>query len=144
MAGLEGDPALGQTLFARQACSTCHTASPEEAHKGPFLGGISQRYNRAELIDSIVRPAAVVAQGFATNYFDMKDGRHLEGFIVREGTTEVVIRDIVGAETTLAKNAIADRGAREGSIMPPGLVDSLTLDEFASLLAYLDSLKGGE
>jgi putative membrane-bound dehydrogenase-like protein len=144
VAGLKGDPDLGQTLFTRQACATCHTASPEEALKGPFLGGISQRYNRAELIDSIVRPAAVVAQGFGTNYFDMKDGRHVEGFIIREGTTEVVVRDIAGTETTLAKNAIAERGTRDGSIMPQGLVDNLTLQEFASLLAYLDSLKGGD
>jgi putative heme-binding domain-containing protein len=143
IAGLKGDTKLGQTLFTRQACAACHTASPEEALKGPYLGGISQRYNRTELIDSIVRPAATVAQGFTTNFFDMKDGRHLEGFVVREGTTEVVIRDIVGAETTLQKAGIADRGVREGSIMPPGLVDSLTLDELASLLAYLDSLKTG-
>jgi putative heme-binding domain-containing protein len=143
MAALKGDATLGQTLFTRQACATCHTASPEEALKGPYLGGISQRYNRAELIDSIVRPAATVAQGFATNYFEMKDGRQLSGFIIQEGTTEVVIRDIAGTETKLAKNAIANRGVLEGSVMPPGLVDSLTLQEFASLLAYLDSLKSG-
>jgi putative heme-binding domain-containing protein len=142
LAGLKGDVKLGQTLYTRQVCATCHTASPEEALKGPYLGGISQRYNRTELVESIVRPAATVAQGFTTNFFDMKDGRHLEGFVVREGTTEVVIRDLAGAETTLAKAGITNRGVREGSIMPPGLVDNLTLDEFASLLAYLDSLKG--
>ncbi len=86
-----------------------------------------------------------MAQGFTTNYFDMKDGQHFEGFVVREGTTEVVIRDIAGTETTLPKAGITGRGVREGSIMPQGLVDSLTLDEFAALLAYLDSLKpGGE
>ena len=143
IAGLKGDATLGQTLFTRQACSACHTASPEEALKGPYLGGISQRYNRTELIDSIVRPSATVAQGFATNSFEMKDGRQLSGFIVQEGTTEVVIRDIAGTETKLAKSAIANRSALEGSVMPPGLVDSLTLQELASLLAYLDTLKSG-
>ncbi len=137
-----GDVALGRTLFTRQGCAACHTASPEETEKGPYLGGIATRYSRAELIESIVRPAAKVAQGFATNFFDMADGRHLEGFVVREGGTEVVLRDLAGAETTVRKDQIKARGVREGSIMPPGLADSLTLQELASLLAYLGSTTG--
>ena len=134
-----GDVPLGRTLFTRQGCAACHTASPEETEKGPNLGGIATRYSRTELIESIVRPAAKVAQGFATNFFDMADGRHLEGFVVREGGTEVVLRDLAGVETTVRKDQIKARGVREGSIMPPGLADSLTLHEFASLLAYLGS-----
>jgi putative heme-binding domain-containing protein len=137
-----GDVPLGKTLFTRQGCAACHTASPEETEKGPYLGGIATRYSRAELIESIVRPAAKVAQGFATNFFDMTDGRHLEGFVVREGGTEVVLRDLAGVETTVRKDQIKVRGVREGSIMPPGLADSLTLQEFASLLAYLGSTTG--
>ncbi len=137
-----GDIALGRTLYTRQGCAACHTASPEETEKGPYLGGITTRYSRAELIESIVRPAAKIAQGFATNFFDTTDGRHFEGFVVREGGTEVVIRDLVGVETTIRKDQIKVRGVREGSIMPPGLADTLTLHELASLLAYLGSTTG--
>ena len=61
---------------------------------------------------------------------------------MREGGTEVVIRDLAGAETTLRKDQIKARGVREGSIMPPGLADTLTLHELASLLAYLGSTAG--
>ena len=137
-----GDVALGRTLFTRQGCAACHTASPEETEKGPYLGGITTRYSRAELIESILRPAAKIAQGFATNFFDTTDGRHFEGFVVREGGTEVVIRDLAGVETTLRKDQIKARGVREGSIMPPGLADTLTLHELSSLLAYLGSTAG--
>ena len=137
-----GDVQLGRTLFTRQGCAACHTASPEETEKGPYLGGIATRYSRAELIESLVRPAAKIAQGFATNFFDTTDGKHVEGFVVREGGTEVVIRDLAGVETTLRKDQIKSRGVHEGSIMPPGLVDSLTLQELASLLAYLGSTTG--
>ncbi len=137
-----GDIALGRTLFTRQGCAACHTASPEETEKGPYLGGIATRYSRAELIESIIRPAAKIAQGFATNFFDTTDGRHLEGFVVREGGTEVVIRDLAGVETTLRKDQIKARGVREGSIMPPGLADTLTLHELSSLLAYLGATAG--
>ena len=137
-----GDIALGRTLFTRQGCAACHTASPEETEKGPYLGGIATRYSRADLIESIVRPAAKIAQGFATNFFDTSDGRHFEGFVVREGGTEVVIRDLAGVETTIRKDQIKARGVREGSIMPPGLADTLTLQELSSLLAYLGSTTG--
>ncbi len=139
VASSNGDPQLGRTLFTRQGCAACHTASPEETEKGPYLGGIATRYSQSELIESIVRPNAKIAQGFATNWFQMADGRELQGFVIREGTLDVVIRDLVGAETTLQKGRIANRGVREGSIMPPGLVDTLTLQELASLLAYLRS-----
>jgi putative membrane-bound dehydrogenase-like protein len=139
LSSLAGDPQLGRALFTRQGCAACHTASPEETEKGPYLGGIATRYSRAELVESIVRPAARIAQGFATNWFDMKDGTQVQGFVVREGNLDVVIRDLLGVETTLRKNQIVARGVREGSMMPPGLADSLTLHELASLLDYLGS-----
>jgi putative heme-binding domain-containing protein len=140
--GVAGDVDLGRTLFTRQGCVACHTASPEETEKGPYLGGITTRYSRAELLESIMRPAAKIAQGFASTGFETVDGRSFEGFVVREGGTEVVIRDLAGVETTLQKSNIKARAVREGSIMPANLVDSLTLQELASLLAYLGSTSG--
>jgi putative heme-binding domain-containing protein len=142
LAGIPGDVAVGRTVFTRQGCAACHTASPEETEKGPYLGGIATRYSRDELLESILRPAAKVAQGFATNYFDTADGRQVQGFVIREGNLDVVIRDLTGAETTLQKNQIKSRGVREGSVMPPGLMDTSTLQELASLLAYLGSTSG--
>jgi putative heme-binding domain-containing protein len=142
LGSVPGNVELGKTLFTRQGCAACHTASPEETEKGPYLGGITTRYGRAELLESIMRPAAKVAQGFASTYFEMADGRTLEGFVVREGGTDVAIRDLAGVETTLLKANIKSRGVREGSIMPATLVDSLTLEELSSLLAYLGSTSG--
>lgn len=134
-----GDIALGRKLFTQQACSACHTTAAGEPEKGPPLGGIFTRYSRAEVLESIVRPSAKVAQGFATHTFTTHDKRQLSGFVVREGQDDVVIRDLAGTETTLRKNEIAARTAVEGSTMPPGLVDALTVPELASLLAFLES-----
>ena len=139
LSAAKGDVALGRTLFTRQACAACHTTTPPEPVKGPFLGGIFTRYSRAEVLESIMRPAAKVAQGFAAAWFTTTDNRQLAGFVVREGADDVVVRDIAGTETTLRKAQIASRGVSEGSIMPPGLVDSLTLQELASLMAFLET-----
>jgi putative membrane-bound dehydrogenase-like protein len=139
LATVTGDAALGRKLFDQQACGACHTTAAGQPEKGPPLGGIATRYSRAELIESIVRPAAKVAQGFATNWFTTTDKRQLAGFVVREGQEDVVIRDLAGTETTIRKSEIAGRGVNEGSTMPPGLVDTLTLHDLASLLAFLES-----
>jgi putative heme-binding domain-containing protein len=137
--GVTGDVALGRSLFTRQACAACHTIALSEPAKGPYLGGVFTRYSRAEVVESIMRPAAKVAQGFASAWFTTTDNRQLAGFVVREGADDVVVRDITGTETTLRKTQIASRGVSEGSIMPAGLVDRLTLQELASLLAFLES-----
>ena len=94
------------------------------------------------MLESILRPNAKVAQGFATGWFETTDKRRLEGFVVRESPADVVVRDMAGVETTISKTQIANRGTREGSIMPPGLVDGLTLQELASLLAFLTATTG--
>jgi len=60
---------------------------------------------------------------------------------VRESGDEVEIRNIQGVATVLQLKNVAKRGKLETSIMPVGLVEPLTVAEFASILAYLESLK---
>lgn len=139
LAGVAGDVPAGRRVFEQQACAACHTTTAAESVKGPYLGGIFTRYSRAEVLESIVRPGARVAQGFATNTFATTDGRQLSGFVIREGQDDVVIRDLAGTETTLRKTQISSRQVMEGSTMPPGLVDGITLQELASLLVFLES-----
>ena len=58
-----------------------------------------------------------------------------------ESGEEVEVRSANAQTTLVAKNRIDERGRRELSIMPTGLVDPLTPADLASLLAYLESLK---
>lgn len=137
----KGEAKTGAQLFLRLGCTACHTVSPDEPPKGPFLGGIATRYSRPELCESILKPSARIAQGFETQWFTTSAGDDLEGFVVREGGDEVEVRTIQGITATLGKKDIKERGKRETSIMPAGLTDKLTVQELASLLAYLESLK---
>jgi len=138
---MKGDPKQGAELFARQGCIACHTVSPNDPPKGPFLGDIAARYPRAELLESILKPNAKIAQGFATHWFETTEEDRYEGFIVRESGDEVEIRNILGVATVLPLKTVAKRGKLETSIMPVGLVEPLTVPELASILAYLESLK---
>jgi putative heme-binding domain-containing protein len=136
-----GDAKLGGELFVKLTCVNCHTVSKNEAPKGPFLGGIAKRYSRPELVESIVKPNAKIAQGFVTHYFVTKKRQRVDGFIVREAGDEVEVRTVQGASVTLKNADIARKGTVATSIMPEQLVDNLSLDELASIVAYLESLK---
>jgi putative membrane-bound dehydrogenase-like protein len=137
---LPGDVARGEQLFTKQQCVNCHTVNKSETPKGPFLGGISARYNRAELTESILKPSAKIAQGFETQWFETDDGKTFEGFVSRESGTEVEIRNVKGEQQIISKEHLEERGKREQSIMPNGLLDNVTPADLASLLKYLESL----
>jgi putative heme-binding domain-containing protein len=136
-----GDAARGAQLFARQGCVSCHTVSQNEALKGPLLAGIAARYSRKELTESILKPSAKIAQGFETQFFVLDSGKLIDGFVVRESGDEIEVRGANGQTTIVAKSSIDERGKRETSVMPTGLVDPLSPQDLASLLAYLESLK---
>lgn len=137
---LPGDVSRGEQLFAKQQCVNCHTVNKNDPPKGPYLGGISARYNRTELTESILKPSAKIAQGFETQWFQTDEGLTFEGFVARESGTEVEIRNVKGEQQIISKEHIEERGKREQSIMPTGLLDTVTPADLASLLKYLESL----
>ena len=137
---MKGDPALGEAVYIKAACATCHTVSQDQQQKGPYLGNISNTYRRNDLALSILDPNKTIAQGFATNLLNLKDGKALMGFITKESADEVKIRDVAANEHTVTKSDIAKRTTLPTSIMPPALLNNYSVKELASLLDYLESL----
>jgi putative heme-binding domain-containing protein len=142
VAAAKGKAANGAALFTKVGCAACHTVSADEPPRGPFLGGISARYNRAELCESVLKPSAKISQGFETQWFKPAKGDVVEGFVTRESGDAVELRNVNGETLVLKKDAIQRRGKRDASTMPEGLVANLTAEELADVVAYLESLKG--
>ncbi len=140
----QGNPRKGEPLFQRQNCVACHTTANGQIPKGPHLVDIGKRYKKQELVDSILNPNAKIAQGFDTYAFITVDGKVLSGFITSESANEVHIRQTNGLPLVLKKDDIDVRRKSEGSMMPKGLVDNLTPELLADLIAYLQSLKSNQ
>lgn len=70
----------------------------------------------------------------------MTDGRILQGFVVTESATAVKIRDAKGLSRDLKLEEIEERLKQKQSMMPVGVVNNLTPEEVANLVAYLRSL----
>jgi len=140
----KGDAVKGKALFKAQLCSACHTDADGQALKGPHMVDIGKRYSAAELVESILKPSTKIAQGFETYQFDMKDGKVFTGFVVSEGAKSVLIRDGSGLQRELKLSEIESRTIQNQSMMPDGIVNNLTPDDLADLIAYLQSLTSGD
>lgn len=136
----KGDPAVGAQIFNQATCNNCHTVSKDVPQKGPYLGNIADTYRRPELAEMILNPNKTLAQGFVTNFFILKKGDPVMGFVVQESATEVTIRNQTGAEQKIPLADIQERQKLPTSLMPPGLMNQMTVKDFASLLDYLEQL----
>ena len=138
---LKGDAKRGEQLFTQQGCVACHTVKGTDPLKGPYLGNIANTYQRPALAEAILEPSKTIAQGFATNTITLKNGSTQMGFVTLEASDKIVLRNITSQEITITTADIAKREKSETiSLMPPGLAGTLTLQDFASLLDYLEAL----
>ena len=139
-----GDAKEGQQMYLKAGCIACHTANPDEPPKGPILSAVAKIYDRAALTESILKPSAKIAQGFESQWFKTKKGEQIEGFVTREGGDSVDVRIVTGQALTLEKSDIAERGKRDTSIMPEGLLNAFTPSDLQNLLAWLESLRAAK
>lgn len=136
----EGDVERGRKLFASQSCAACHTVVDGQTPKGPHLVDIGKRYQRPGLIESILKPSAKIAQGFDTYAFRTSDGKVFTGFVVSESAETITMRQATGVVVELPQDDIERRVKQPISMMPQGIVNNLTVEQLADLLAYLRSL----
>jgi putative heme-binding domain-containing protein len=141
MAKINGDPALGKTLFTKQGCVACHSIAKGETMKGPFMGQIGSIMNREQIAESILKPNASISQGFASVMITAKGDKSYMGFVSEESAEKLVIRDITGQVYTIKVSDIISRKELETSMMPPGLANELSYEEFASLITFLSQQK---
>ncbi|MHB1178438.1 MAG: DUF7133 domain-containing protein [Daejeonella sp.] len=141
MAKIKGEPALGKALFVKQGCQACHTINKGELLKGPFMGQIGSIMNREQIAESILKPNASISQGFATVLITTKANKSYMGFVTAESMDKITMRDITGQSTTLRTADVLSRKEMESSMMPVGLANSLSYEEFASLVTYLSQQK---
>ncbi|OYW21263.1 MAG: hypothetical protein B7Z55_05955, partial [Planctomycetales bacterium 12-60-4] len=139
---IPGKVGQGEALFAKLNCAKCHTVKSGEPLRGPFLPNVAKTYKRPQMAEAVLLPSKSLAQGFVTYTFVLESGKSLTGFVTNEAAEEITIRDNEGREFKLATDEIEERAKQSVSVMPEGLVKDITIDEFASLLAYLESLAG--
>jgi putative heme-binding domain-containing protein len=139
-----GDPERGNKLFQDVkglACVKCHAVEGKGGLVGPDLAGIAVKYNREDLMTSVLEPSKVIAQGYETVNVYTKGGKTLIGVFKGETADAVRLADAEGMEHVISKSNIEEKSFSPVSVMPNGLSDGMTLQDFADVIAFLEARK---
>jgi putative heme-binding domain-containing protein len=119
----------------------CHQIGREGVEFGPNLGEIGAKLGKEALYDAIVEPSSGISFGFEAWLLTMRDGDEVLGLIASETDQEVAVKVPGGQVLRYRKAEIVKRDKQAQSIMPAGMQEALSAQDFADLLTYLSSLK---
>ncbi len=130
----KADKRAGRALF-NVACASCHRLYGQGGEVGPDLTGAG-RDNLDYLLDNIADPSAVVSADFRMTVANLKDGRTLNALIAARTERTLTLKTMT--ETlTIQRGDVESLQESSLSLMPEGLLESLTPEQQRDLLAYL-------
>jgi len=142
---LTGNPERGAEILSPTgkwaACYACHTINGTGGKIGPDLSKVASRLDKAQILESLASPSKTIAPEFQAWRIESSDGKAETGFIVNQTESGTTFTLADGSARTLAKTAIKKQIPLATSLMPEGLLQTLTQQEAADVLAWLDSLK---
>jgi putative heme-binding domain-containing protein len=134
--GMSGNVERGAAVFEKSKCIKCHRYGNRGEGIGPDLSNVSNRFQRKEIVESVIFPSQVISDQFAAKTVVTADGKTYTGLIGPTGDGVVVLQ--ANAEkANVAKADIDMIVPSKTSAMPEGLFNTLTLEEIADLFAYL-------
>ncbi len=139
----QADPQAGRRVFESTklaGCYKCHRVEGRGADIGPDLTLIG-RTERKWIVESILQPSAVVAPHFQAWIVETQAGKTRTGQLIGTYLDKSVYVDEKGNRFQVLTSDVAEIRAAKQSIMPSGLLNSLTDQEVKDLVAYLTSRK---
>ena len=130
----------GRQLYSAVACAACHRFVNEGGSVGPDLTGVVGRYSVRDLLESVVVPSKVISDQYQAIMIQTKDGRVVTGRIGNlSGANVNVVEDMLdpGRMTGVRRADIEMMEPSPTSMMPEGLLNTLTAEEIQDLIAYL-------
>jgi len=141
---LVGDAARGRALFHEQAnmtCRNCHRVGATGKQVGPELTTIASKYDRQQLLESLLEPSRRIDPVYVTHVVQVEDGRSLTGVVVERTAERLTLRDAQDVVTVIPLASIEEQTQQPQSLMPEGLLRDLTAQQAADLLEFLTTLK---
>lgn len=131
----EADPMHGRLIFST-SCGACHKMYEEGGEIGPDLTG-SNRSNLAYILSNMVYPNEEIQDDYKMVVVTTRDGRTYMGNAISENEKQLTLR-VVGQEPiSISQSNIQTREVSNSSLMPEGLLQTLSDQEVLDLVAYL-------
>ncbi|MEO6033976.1 MAG: neutral/alkaline non-lysosomal ceramidase N-terminal domain-containing protein [Verrucomicrobiota bacterium] len=134
-AKLKGEVENGATMFAK-LCVNCHAFRGQGFPVGPDLMSWGDKTPEDFLL-AILDPSSVIEPRFIPYNLELKDGRSFSGIIKGETASSLTLAQAGGGREKILRSAIAEIKASSLSLMPEGLEEGHSPQDFADLIAYL-------
>ncbi len=137
-----GNPGRGAVLFASptQACLSCHQVGQAGGQVGPDLTKIATQRKPIEIVDSLWNPQSVVAKEYQAIAVLLADGLVLRGHLVSETDQEIVLREHSSNQQRRILQEDIEAVQEVGSLMPTGLMNSLSEQDQLDLISFVSDL----
>lgn len=130
----KADKSAGREIFTL-ACAVCHHLYGQGGEVGPDLTGAG-RDNLDYILDNVADPSAVVSADFRMSVVTFKDGRVLNGIIAAKTDRTITLKTMT-EKVTAERSEIESIKESNMSLMPEGLLESLTEEQVRNLVGYL-------
>ncbi len=138
-----GDVADGRTIFfSKGTCLVCHAVGGNGGDFGPDLSNIGEIRSRHDILEAIMYPSASFAREYETSKIVTKNASY-HGIITEQLPDLIIIETGPESKIQIPRNEIVSIEPASVSLMPPGLLNSLSIQEISDLMAYLESLPSG-
>lgn len=132
----------GVRAFRAALCSRCHRAGDYgdgSGVGGPILKGVAGRFSLADVATAVVEPNRTISDQYQNVDYRTHGGRLVSGRLVREenGVLEIRTALLSDAREKLKRADVATEKPSTTSPMPAALLDTLSEQEVADLMAFL-------
>ena len=134
---------MGRRIFYHSKvalCANCHRHRGRGNVVGPDLTAVASSGDRRRILRAILEPNRDVDPQFHAQTITLSSGKTFTGIMLRKGgrTSREYYRDSVGREQSFPWIEIESRTDLTTSLMPGGLVHTMTIGELRDLLAFLE------
>lgn len=139
----EGDAVRGHQVFrgSKAACVQCHQVGYVGGKVGPELTRIGKSRTRRDFVEAILYPSARLEQSYQPTRVLLTDGRVLNGMLVNKSDKALELICGVDERCFVSMDDVEIVEPSDVSIMPAGLEQTLTLQQFADLIAFLENAR---
>jgi len=135
-----GDADSGRRVFFHPLvnCAKCHQVQGRGAMVGPDLSNVARVFDRRRLMEAILDPSREVAPQYEQHVVETKSGTTYTAVLVHTGLEGTLTLNAVDAGRVRVRGSdVARHAASAQSLMPAGLEQAMTVEDFRDLLAYL-------
>lgn len=132
----------GKEVFVRSMCANCHIFGTAGRGGGPDLSTVTSRFRRQDILEAIMYPSRNVSDQYQGVHVELDDFSEHSGMVVTEDAETLTLITIHGERLELPRSGIVARRTAEGSMMPEGLLNTMTLRDLVDLINFLE--RGGD